>query len=83
MQAVVSKLHAHTNEYYAFIKLDKSQVENEGLGLRPLSCVQGVERATRGMLARRYHRLAQWTEVLQGSFYLTVCIYLSPRWTRC
>jgi hypothetical protein len=65
-------MHSHTVEYLGTLALDRNDLESEGLGLRPLSTVDGLPKAPRIQLARRYHRIAQWTETLQGSYWLTV-----------
>ncbi|ORX39339.1 hypothetical protein BD324DRAFT_577344 [Kockovaella imperatae] len=71
MKDIVSRLHNHTARYLESVAINREELESEGLGLRPLASVQDVDASIRNILARRYYRLAQWTELSQGGFWLT------------
>jgi hypothetical protein len=62
----------HIGAIYKDCKIEKADLEAEGLGLRPLTAAENMGRSERNILARRYYRLGQWTEALQGKYWLTV-----------
>jgi FKBP12-rapamycin complex-associated protein len=72
MKVVRDKLLGHIGAIYADCKNDQNDLEAEGLGLRPLTLAEGMGKSERNILARRYYRLGQWSEALQGSYWLTV-----------
>ncbi|KAK4689267.1 hypothetical protein P7C73_g843, partial [Tremellales sp. Uapishka_1] len=71
MNAVLGKMHAHIEEFMDSVEVKRDAIENEGLGLQPLLSVQGLAQNHKATLSRRFHRLAQWTEVMQGADWLT------------
>lgn len=75
MADLVERLRAHIQVYLDHINIDREAFESDGLGLRPISVAEKTEKSSRAILARRYYRLAQWTEVMQGADWLTVRRY--------
>jgi FKBP12-rapamycin complex-associated protein len=73
MVTLVGRLRSHTQQYLEHLGIDRDTFENEGLGLRPVSSADKANKSARNILARRYYRLAQWTEVMQGGYWLSVC----------
>ncbi len=65
-------MQSHLNRLITCTAVDRETLESEGLGLRPITCVKKVEDWQRDILARRFYRLAQWTETVQGPYWLTV-----------
>lgn len=76
MKIVRDKLLQHIGKIYKDCKIDQNDLEAEGLGLRPLTLAENMGKSERNILARRYYRLGQWSEALQGGYWLTVS---SPR----
>ena len=74
MTEVIAQMHVHTTSFLHSIGIDRMALESEGLGIRPLITVENVAQRDRNILARRFYRLAQWTELVQGSFWLTVSV---------
>jgi FKBP12-rapamycin complex-associated protein len=72
MKVVHGKLLEHIGAIYQNCKIDQKDLEAEGLGLRPLSVAEHMGKSERNVLARRYYRLGQWSEALQGGYWLTV-----------
>ena len=72
MKSIVTKLRKHTSIYLDSCGLDQQALESEGLGLRPLVSIGDADASVRSILARRYYRLAQWRELCQGGYWLTV-----------
>jgi FKBP12-rapamycin complex-associated protein len=72
MRSAHVKLLDHIGAIYKDCKIDKADLEAEGLGLRPLTAAENMGRTERNILARRYYRLGQWSEALQGDYWLTV-----------
>ncbi|WRT63514.1 uncharacterized protein IL334_000419 [Kwoniella shivajii] len=66
MQHVYNRLISHTQEFLQHIKIDKEELEMEGLGLQPLSVMANHTKLDHQILARRYYRIADWIAVLQG-----------------
>lgn len=80
MRAAHEKLVSHLGRFYQHLGISRTDVEAEGLGLRPLTAAEPLSKSDRSVLARRYYRLAQWSETLQGSFWLTVSLdVVNPR----
>lgn len=72
MRSAHVKLLDHIGAIYKDCKIDKADLEAEGLGVRPLTAAENMGRTERNILARRYYRLGQWSEALQGDYWLTV-----------
>ena len=72
MKIVRDKLLQHIGKIYKDCKIDQNDLEAEGLGLRPLTLAENMGKSERNILARRYYRLGQWSEALQGGYWLTV-----------
>ena len=66
------KLISHIEKFYEHLSVTRADVEREGLGLRPITAAEKLGKSDRSVLARRYYRLAQWSETLQESFWITV-----------
>lgn len=77
MTRVRDKLVNHLDRYYDHFRIRRSDLEAEGLGLRPLTVAENLSKSDRNVLARRYYRMAQWNETLQGNYWLTVRDYTS------
>jgi FKBP12-rapamycin complex-associated protein len=71
MQDILDHLHDHVGTWLENLGIDRLSLEMEGLGLRPLATTEPIQQKTLQGLARRFYRLAQWTEILQGDFWLT------------
>jgi len=71
MQSVLDSLHDHVGRHLESLGIDREALEMEGLGLRPLAATSSASAKITNPLARRFYRLAQWTEILQGDFWLT------------
>ena len=69
---MLNKLHAHTSRLIEDMGLDRNAIESEGLGLRPISSTEDLNKTRLKIIGRRYYRLAQWTAVLQGSDWVNV-----------
>lgn len=76
------KLIDHIEKFYHHLNITRTDVENEGLGLRPITAAEKLGKSDRSVLARRYYRLAQWSETLQESYWITASPFLRPilRW---
>ena len=72
MKSVRGKLLEHIDAIYKDCRIEKNDMEAEGLGLRPLTSAENMGKSERNILARRYYRLGQWSEALQGGYWLTV-----------
>lgn len=72
MRAAHEKLNGHLDRFFTELNISREGVEAEGLGLRPLTAAESLSKSDRSILARRYYRLAQWSETLQSGFWLTV-----------
>jgi FKBP12-rapamycin complex-associated protein len=72
MKFVRDKLLEHIGAIYKDCRIEQNDMEAEGLGLRPLSLAENMGKSERNILARRYYRLGQWSEALQGGYWLTV-----------
>ena len=72
MRDLVDRLYYHISDLFEHLGLDRMTFESEGLGLRPLASIRDTSESQCSVLARRYYRLAQWTETIQGSYWLTV-----------
>jgi hypothetical protein len=79
MKFVRDKLLEHIGAIYKDCRIDQNDMEAEGLGLRPLSLAENMGKSERNILARRYYRLGQWSEALQGGYWLTVSPNLRSR----
>lgn len=77
MKATLGKLTEHTTAFAIHIGVDLQDVESEGLGLRPIKCTETISRREAVILARRTHRIAQWTQTLQGEAWVSVSDALS------
>lgn len=66
------KLIHHIEKFYLHLNITRTDVEAEGLGLRPITAAEKLGKSDRSVLARRYYRLAQWSETLQESYWITV-----------
>lgn len=64
-------LHRHVSIYLEHLDINRPMFEAEGLGLRPLLLTGKIDPKAIQILSRRYYRLAQWTEILQGDYWLT------------
>ena len=80
MKFVRDKLLEHIGAIYKDCKIEQNDMEAEGLGLRPLSLAENMGKSERNILARRYYRLGQWSEALQGGYWLTVSPTLQYDW---
>jgi FKBP12-rapamycin complex-associated protein len=74
MKFVRDKLLEHIGAIYKDCRIEQNDMEAEGLGLRPLSLAENMGKSERNILARRYYRLGQWSEALQGGYWLTVSL---------
>ena len=72
MVDITTRMSRHTSEWLEHLGIDRAAMQNEGLGLRPLTSADILPRETREKLARRFYRLAQWREISQGAFWLNV-----------
>jgi hypothetical protein len=72
MATIIDDLHVHTSRYLESLGIDRTSLEMEGLGLRTLTSTDGVTKSAKSVLARRFYRLAQWTEIKQGPYWLSV-----------
>jgi len=72
MKFVRDKLLEHIGAIYKDCRIEQNDMEAEGLGLRPLTLAENMGKSERNILARRYYRLGQWSEALQGGYWLTV-----------
>ena len=72
MRETLDTLHVHVTEYLESLGVDRVALEMEGLGLRPLVSIEHLTNSQRQALSRRFYRVAQWSEILQGAFWLTV-----------
>jgi FKBP12-rapamycin complex-associated protein len=79
MVVLADRLRSHTHAYLDHLGIDRATFESEGLGLRPVASAEKANKSARNILARRYYRLAQWTEVLQGGYWLTVSVDVNAR----
>jgi FKBP12-rapamycin complex-associated protein len=75
MREVLDRLHIHLTTFLDSLGVDRLSLEMEGLGLRPLMSTAALPAEKRTILARRFYRLAQWSEILQGSYWLTVSLH--------
>ena len=71
MQNILSSLHDHMSTYLMSLGVDRMAVEKEGMGIRPLESLGDISNKDKHQLSRRFYRLAQWTEILQGEFWVT------------
>ena len=71
MRSIVESLDSHIARYLEHLGVDQMALEMEGLGLRPLEATKALPSVSMRDLSRRFYRMAQWTEVLQGEFWLT------------
>lgn len=78
MQDIVLKLNSHLDEFLGSLQLDRGALETEGLGLRPLTTINHLVYWQRNAVARRFYRLAQWLETLQGPEWVSVGLFVSP-----
>ncbi|EIW71794.1 hypothetical protein TREMEDRAFT_67963 [Tremella mesenterica DSM 1558] len=65
-QVTLNQMHEHTAKLVEHLSIDRTALESEGLGLRPLTTAAALSSIDRESLARRYCRLAEWTETCQG-----------------
>ena len=72
MVDITTRMCRHTARWLEHLGVDHVEMEDTGLGLRPLKFLENIPRETRGKLARRYYRMAQWREVSQGGVWLNV-----------
>jgi len=79
MKFVRSKLLEHIDAIYKDCRIEQNVMEAEGLGLRPLTSAENLGKSKRSILARRYYRLGQWSEALQGGYWLTVGHHSYPK----
>lgn len=77
-QTTLRQMHEHTAKLIETLLIDKSALEAEGLGLRPVTAASGLSTIDKEILARRYCRLAEWTEACQGGDW--VAVSCSPAW---
>lgn len=80
MKFVRNKLLEHIAVIYKDCRIEQNDMEAEGLGLRPLTLAENMGKSERNILARRYYRLGQWSEALQGRYWLTVSLRSLKRW---
>lgn len=71
MQDILDQMHDHVGTYLDSLGIDRLALEMEGLGLRPLAATHLAKDKTKRILSRKFYRLAQWTEILQGEFWLS------------
>ena len=72
MHRLYDRMYSHTNRLIRNAGVDHEALENEGLGLRPLTSVEETSQRERTVLARRFYRMAQWSEALQAADWLRV-----------
>ena len=82
MKTVRDKLLGHIGAIYKDCRVEQHDLEAEGLGLRPLTSAENMGTSVRNILARRYYRLGQWSEALQGGYWLTVSCLASFIWVQ-
>ncbi len=78
MSALLVSLSDHASTFVEHLDVKWDDMMREGLGMQPLDSVKHVSRDSRRSLARRIHRLGQWTEAMSGQAWLTVSnLYVS------
>jgi FKBP12-rapamycin complex-associated protein len=70
LHRIMERLQVHISTWLQDLGVDRPSMETEGLGLRPLLSTQHVSSKTQHVLARRFYRLAQWNEILQGDYWV-------------
>ncbi|KAL7423565.1 hypothetical protein Q5752_001145 [Cryptotrichosporon argae] len=71
MRNVRQRMQLHLDLLLDHHKIDRRALESQGLGLQPVTAATGLSQRQQADIARRYHRLAQWTEALQGHSWTT------------
>ena len=74
MSSVLSQLREHAALYVQHIGLDWDTLQQEGLGMQPVLSTSHLPWEDRRTLARRVHRLGQWTEAMSGAAWIDVSL---------
>lgn len=72
MSSVLSQLREHTATYLTHLGIEWNGIQQEGLGMQPVLSASHLPREDRRTLARRLHRLGQWTEAMSGMDWINV-----------
>ena len=72
MSSVLSQMRDHASLYLDHLGIQWESLQQEGLGMQPVVCASHIPREDRRTLARRLHRLGQWTEAMSGLDWITV-----------
>jgi FKBP12-rapamycin complex-associated protein len=71
MKDSLTSLHQYMTTYLDSLGVDRMSLEKQGLGIRPLEALGDTSDRDKHQLSRRFYRLGQWTEILQGESWLT------------